>query len=122
MKNGLSEKQVIARREKFGLNKLADKKKKSMFVRFLEQFKDVMIIILIVASVISFVVACIEKDPMEFIEPSLILLIVILNAVLGLFQESKAEKALDALKNMSAPHAKIFGCCRTPVDKNKSNC
>lgn len=108
VKNGLSEKQVIARREKFGLNKLADKKKKSMFVRFLEQFKDVMIIILIVASVISFVVACIEKDPMEFIEPSLILLIVILNAVLGLFQESKAEKALDALKNMSAPHAKVL--------------
>lgn len=107
-KTGLSEEQVIERRAKFGPNKLADKKKKNMFVRFLEQFKDVMIIILIIAAIISFVVACIEKDLMEFIEPALILLIVILNAVMGLVQESKAEKALDALKNMSAPHARVL--------------
>ena len=108
LKTGLSEEQVVERRAKFGPNKLADKKKKNMFVRFLEQFKDVMIIILIIAAIISFVVACVEQDPMEFIEPALILLIVILNAVMGLVQESKAEKALDALKNMSAPHARVL--------------
>ena len=105
---GLDANEVAARRAKFGENKLAEKKKKSMFVRFLEQFKDVMIVILLIAAVVSFVIACVEGDPMEFIEPALILLIVILNAVMGLVQENKAEKALDALKNMSAPHARVL--------------
>lgn len=105
---GLTESEVAKRRAEYGENKLAEKKKKSNVVRFFEQFKDVMIIILIVAAIISFVVACVEKDPMEFIEPALILLIVILNAVMGMVQESKAEKALDALKNMSAPHARVL--------------
>ena len=105
---GLSEAQAAERLAKYGENKLADKKKKSMAVRFFEQFKDVMIIILILAAIVSFVVACVEGDPMEFIEPALILLIVILNAVMGLVQENKAEKALDALKNMSAPHARVI--------------
>ena len=106
--DGLSEEEARARLAKYGENKLAEKKKKSMALRFFEQFKDVMIIILIIAAIISFVVACVEGDPMEFIEPALILLIVILNAVLGLVQENKAEKALDALKNMSAPHARVI--------------
>ena len=106
--DGLSEEEAKARLAKYGENKLAEKKKKSMALRFFEQFKDVMIIILIIAAIISFVVACVEGDPMEFIEPALILLIVILNAVLGLVQENKAEKALDALKNMSAPHARVI--------------
>ncbi|MBQ9737204.1 MAG: cation-translocating P-type ATPase, partial [Clostridia bacterium] len=57
---------------------------------------------------ISFVIACVEQNPKEFFEPLLILLIVILNAVMGVLQESKAEKALDALKNMSAPHARVI--------------
>ena len=105
---GLNSEEAAARLAEFGENKLEEKKKKSLARRFFEQFKDVMIIILILAAVISFVVACVEGDPMEFIEPALILLIVILNAVLGLVQESKAEKALDALKNMSAPHAKVI--------------
>ena len=105
--NGLTSQQVKERREKFGLNKLDEKKKKSWACRFFEQFKDAMIIILIIASIISFVIACIEKNPKEFFEPALILLIVIINAVMGVMQESKAEKALDALKNMSAPHARV---------------
>lgn len=105
---GLSEEQIAPRVAKYGENKLIDKKKKSMFVRFLEQFKDVMIIILIVAAIVSLVIACIEGDPMEFIEPALIFLIVIMNAIMGLVQENKAEKALNALKNMSAPHARVI--------------
>ena len=67
-----------------------------------------MIIILLVAAAVSFGVACFGHDPMEFFEPALILLIVVLNAVLGMMQESKAEKALDALKNLSAPHARVL--------------
>ena len=94
--------------EKFGPNKLNEKKKKTMIQRFFDQFKDAMIIILIIAAVISFVVACVEGNPKEFFEPILILLIVVLNAVMGVMQESKAEKALDALKNMSAPHARVL--------------
>lgn len=105
---GLTAQQVKERAEKFGPNKLKEKKKKTWMQRFFEQFKDAMIIILIIASVISFVIACIEKNPNEFFEPVLILLIVILNAVMGVMQESKAEKALDALKNMSAPHARVI--------------
>lgn len=105
---GLSQNEALARIEKYGENKLKEKKKKSMLARFFEQFKDVMIIILIIAAVISFVIACVEKDPMEFFEPGLILLIVVLNAMMGVVQESKAEKALDALKNMSAPHARVL--------------
>ena len=91
---GLTDSEVVAKREKYGENKLSTKKKKSTFVRFLEQFKDVMIIILIIAAIISFVVACLGDDPMEFIEPALIVFIVLLNAVIGVLQESKAEKAL----------------------------
>lgn len=106
--HGLSEAQVSERKEKFGENKLREKKKKTTLQRFLDQFKDVMIIILLIAAAISFVIVCVEKNWGELFEPALILLIVILNAVMGVMQESKAEKALDALKNMSAPHARVI--------------
>ena len=105
---GLTSSQVAELQGKFGPNKLSEGKKKTNLQRFLEQFKDVMIIILLLAAAVSFVVACFGHDPMEFFEPALILLIVVLNAVLGVVQESKAEKALDALKNMSAPHARVI--------------
>lgn len=107
-KNGLSQQKVTELRQKYGLNKLNEKKKKTTLQRFLEQFKDVMILILLVAAAVSFVIACVEGNPKEFFEPLLILLIVILNAIMGVMQESKAEKALDALKNMSAPHARVI--------------
>ena len=105
--NGLSDEQVAKRREKYGENKLKEKKKRTLLERFLEQFKDAMIIILIIAAAISFAVAIIEQDLGEFIEPSLILLIVIVNAIIGVMQESKAEAALEALQNLSAPHARV---------------
>ncbi len=111
---GLTAEQVAGLRAKFGANKLAEKKKKPLIIRFLEQFKDVMIIILLIAACVSFGVICYEVfgtgegEALEFVEPALIVFIVILNAVMGLVQESKAEKALEALKNMSAPHARVI--------------
>ena len=105
--SGLSQQEVQQRLAKYGENKLTQRKKKTNLQRFLEQFKDVMIIILLIAAAVSFGVACFGHDPLEFFEPLLILLIVILNAVLGVVQESKAEKALDALKDLSAPHARV---------------
>ncbi len=105
---GLTATQAAQRLSQYGLNKLAEKKPKTNLQRFLAQFKDVMIIILLIAAAISFVIACVEGEPMEFFEPVLILLIVVLNAIMGMVQESKAEKALDALKNMSAPHARVI--------------
>lgn len=105
---GLSSADVLVRKEKYGANKLKEKKKKTTMQRFLDQFKDAMIIILIAAAVISFIVVCVEQNWGELFEPLLILLIVILNAVMGVYQEGKAEKALDALKSMSAPHARVI--------------
>ena len=105
---GLNSVEVKNRLDKYGQNKLREKKKKTTFQRFLDQFKDAMILILIAAAIISFVVVCVEQNWGELFEPALIVLIVILNAVMGVYQEGKAEKALDALKNMSAPHARVI--------------
>ena len=105
--SGLNDGQVATKRMKYGKNKLREKKKKTTMQRFLDQFKDVMILILIAAAIVSFVVICMEQNWGELFEPALIVLIVIVNAVMGVMQESKAEKALDALKNMSAPHARV---------------
>ncbi len=104
---GLSTDAVNSQREKYGENKLREKKKKTTLARFADQFKDAMILILLVAAAISFAIACIEQNPKEFFEPFLIILIVVVNAIMGVMQESKAEKALEALKGMSAPHAKV---------------
>ena len=105
---GLTSEQVSKNRSVHGPNKLKEKPKKTNLQRFFDQFKDAMILILLVAAAISFVIACVEGEPKEFFEPILILLIVVLNAVMGVMQESKAEKALDALKSMSAPHARVI--------------
>ena len=110
---GLTSAQVEEKRAQFGENKLKEKKKKSIIARFFEQFKDVMIIILLIAAAISLGVAIYDGvthgfDPIEMIEPFLILAIVLINAIMGVVQENKAEKALDALKNMSAPHARVI--------------
>ena len=105
---GLSSELAAKKLAEYGENKLKEKKKKTLLSRFLDQFKDAMIIILLIAAVVSFSIICFEKNWGELFEPALILLIVILNAVMGVMQESKAEKALDALKSMSAPHARVI--------------
>ena len=108
VKSGLTSQEIAQRQQKYGQNKLKSKAKKTTLQRFLDQFKDVMILILIAAAIVSFAVIFVEKNWGELFEPGLILLIVILNAIMGVYQEGKAEKALDALKNMSAPHARVI--------------
>lgn len=106
--SGLSQKEAQLRLDQHGPNKLAEKKRKPLLARFFDQFKDVMILILLAAAAVSFIVAVNGHDPSEFFEPLLIVLIVVLNAVMGMVQESKAEAALEALENMSAPHARVL--------------
>lgn len=105
---GLSSEKVEQRLREYGKNVLTEKKKKSLFERFLDQFKDAMILILLAAAAVSFGIACTHGVLKEFFEPALILLIVILNAIMGVVQESKAQKALDALKDMSTPSARVI--------------
>jgi len=99
---GLTGQQARQRLEQYGPNALAEGKKLSLAARFFNQFKDFMIIILLAAAVVSYVVS---KDPVDSV---VILVVVLLNAIMGVAQESKAEKSLDALKKMSAPHAKVL--------------
>lgn len=106
--NGLTGQQAAERLSERGENRLREKPKKTNLQRFIDQFKDAMILILLAAAAVSFAITCVQGDPQEFFEPALILLIVIVNAVIGVMQESQAEKALDALKNMSAPHARVI--------------
>ena len=108
LKSGLTSNQAAELKLKYGENSLREKKKKTTLQRFADQFKDVMILILIAAAIVSFIVVCVEKNWGELFEPALILIIVILNAVMGVYQEGKAEKALDALKGLSAPSARVL--------------
>lgn len=105
---GLDPEEAARRQQTYGPNRLQEKKKKTWLQRFLAQFQDAMILILLAAAVLSFGIACYEGEPSEFFEPVLILLIVVANAIMGVAQESKAEKALDALQNLSAPHARAL--------------
>lgn len=98
---GLSDQQVAQRREQFGFNRLQAKRRTTIFEKFLAQFKDLMIIILIIAAIIAGIAG-------EHVDAAIILAVVILNAVFGVFQESKAENAIDSLKEMSAPMATVL--------------
>ena len=102
---GLTEDEVKKRRDKYGENKLDKQKKESLFKRFIKQFNDFMIIILLIAAVISAVVAKMQGTG-DYIDSIIIIAIVVLNSIMGVVQEAKAEKSLEALKNMSAPVAK----------------
>ena len=100
-KLGLSPEQVKQLQEKDGPNSLASKKKTSLFQRFIAQFKDFMIIVLIVAALLSGFVA------QEWTDAAIIMIVVILNAVLGVFQEARSEEAINALKKMATPNAHV---------------
>lgn len=99
-KEGLSSAEVNARMEKYGPNTLNEGEQKSLLSKFIDQFKDFMIVVLLAAAVISGVLG-------EFSDAIIILLVVILNAVLGVYQEAKAEEAIAALKQMASPQAHV---------------
>ncbi len=105
-KEGLTATEAAKRLEQNGKNKLAAAKGKSILMRFLEQLADPMIIILLVAALISGVLAAVENE--SFVDVIIILAVVIVNAVLGVYQESKAEKAIEALQEMSAATSKVL--------------
>ena len=104
--NGLSANEIEERKQKYGLNQLAEAKKKSLFIKFLEQFKDFMIIVLIIAAIISGVVGQLQGEGIT--DSIIILIVVIVNAIIGVAQENKAEKSLDALKKLSSYSAKVI--------------
>ena len=99
--HGLTDQEVRDRREQFGPNKLTSKRRTTIIEKFFAQFKDLMIIILIIAAIIAGFAG-------ETVDAIIILAVVILNAIFGVFQESKAENAIDSLKEMSAPMATVL--------------
>ncbi|MEA4816239.1 MAG: cation-translocating P-type ATPase [Lachnospiraceae bacterium] len=119
-KTGLSSERALDMLEKHGGNELDDKSgKKNIIIRFLLQLNDFMVIILIIAAGVSFLISYIKGEN-DFIDSVIILAIVMLNAIIGLIQESKAEKAVLALKNMSAPKAKVLRNGRITETNTKS--
>lgn len=106
IKTGLGDKDVQIRQDEFGKNRIEEGKKESLLVKFLNQFKDFMIIILIIAAIISAVVSYIEGTG-DYFDSIIIIAIVVFNGIMGLIQEAKAEKSIEALKKMSAPVAKV---------------
>ena len=111
IENGISQKEIEERLKKYGYNELKEEETKGWLSKILAQFNDFLVIILIVASAISFAVG-------EKADSIVILAIVIINALLGLYQEGRAEKALEALKKMSAPNAKVIRDGTTIVPAN----
>ena len=103
---GLSDDEAQKRFERYGPNNLKEKKRESLFIKFIKQFNDFMIITLIIAAIISAVVSKLNGEA-DYIDSIIIVAIVIFNAIMGLVQEQKAEKSLEALKKMSAPNAKV---------------
>lgn len=98
---GLTAEEAGARLEKHGPNALKQGKKRTLWQMYLTQFKDVMVLVLLAAALISGVLLG------EWVDAGIILLVVLLNALLGVIQENRAEKSLEALKKLSSPHAKV---------------
>ena len=103
---GLQQEEAEKRKAEYGLNELKGKKKKSLIIRFLEQFKDFMIIVLIIAAIISGIVGYTNGE--GFTDTIIIMIVIIANAVIGVMQENKAEKSLEALKKLSGHSAKVI--------------
>ena len=104
-KNGLKSSEADERLREFGKNKLIEQKKRSTLLRFLDQIKDPMILVLLAAALLSFATAIYQKESPA--DVFIILFVVILNSVLGVIQENKAEEAIDALKKMTAATSKV---------------
>lgn len=104
--SGLSSQEAQSRLEQYGANKLAEPPKVPLWKKFLLQFADPMIIVLLVAALVSFITALVEGESLA--DVFIILFVVILNAVLGVIQENKAEKAIDALKEMTKAKCKVL--------------
>ena len=107
IKAGLALSDVKKRRIEFGLNKLEEHKKESIIIKFIKQFNDFMIIILIIASIISAVVSKVQGKN-DYIDSIIIIAIVILNAIMGLIQEERAEKSIESLKKLTPEMAKVL--------------
>lgn len=103
---GLSNEEVSKRKLKYGLNQLEERKKTPLWIKFLEQFKDFMIIVLIIAAIVSGVVGYIQGEGVT--DSIIIMIVVIVNAIIGVAQENKAEKSLEALKKLSSYSAKVI--------------
>ena len=106
IKLGLKNEEAQNRLKQYGKNEIKDKKKESFFIKFIKQFNDFMIIILIIASIVSAIVAKWEGTG-DYFDSIIIIAIVVMNAIMGVVQEAKAEKSLEALKNMTAPATKV---------------
>ena len=104
--SGLTSAEAKSRLDKYGKNVISSKKRSGIFIKFISQFSDFMVLILLAASGISFFTAAAGDG--DYTEPVMILLIVVLNAVVGTVQECRAEHAIDALKKLSAPHASVI--------------
>lgn len=100
-KSGLEDKQVSSNTEKFGLNQLTEKKRQTVLQVFLSQFKDLLVLILIAAAIISAITGSLESTLVIFA-------VIILNSILGTIQHFKAEQSLDSLKALSSPSAKVY--------------
>ncbi|MBR3162655.1 MAG: calcium-translocating P-type ATPase, PMCA-type [Clostridia bacterium] len=107
IKKGLIKEEVRNRQERYGKNKLRDKAKDSIIIRFIKQFNDFMIIILIIASVVSALVSFMQGEN-DYFDSIIIIAIVVFNAIMGLIQEEKAEKSIEALKQMTPQLAKVI--------------
>ena len=106
-KLGLSDEEVKRRQEEYGKNKLEEKKKENFIIKFIKQFNDFMIIILILASIISAVVSRMQGEN-DYVDSIIIIGIVIFNSLMGVIQEAKAEKSIEALKQMTPQIAKVI--------------
>ncbi len=112
IKTGLTTEEAKRRLQIYGKNELRRKKKKGVVIRFFEQFNDFMILILLAAAAVSFITSLMQGDA-DITEPVIILAIVVLNALLGVIQEKRAEKSLEALKKLSSPHARVMRSSNT---------
>ena len=106
-KMGLADNEITIRKEKYGANKLQEKKKENIAIKFIKQFNDFMIIILIIASIISAFTSYMQGEN-DYVDSIIIIAIVILNAIMGLVQEARAEKSIESLKKLTPQIAKAI--------------